>query len=116
MPANKGLVALVLILGLIVLAALGILVFGLVQRAKDPDYKIFRAYPAGPDQHPTHPAFGDVTVNLPPDATVKDYKIESGRLIVRVEMGPAEAPQTQLLILDAASGQSLGRVRLKRKP
>ena len=42
MQKNKALISIVIILGLIIIVGLGALVFGLYQRANDPDFNFFK--------------------------------------------------------------------------
>lgn len=128
MPANKSLVILVGVLGAAILTALGILAFGLIQQAKDPSFKFFKEAPAStpatvstnkaahtdqaPSKNQVPRQFGDIQVALPAGSRVIDFQVDGNRLIVRLEIGAGDTRRTQLLYLDATTGQPMGRVNL----
>lgn len=113
MPTNKGLVVVVIVLGVAIIGALGVLVFGLVQQAKDPNFKLFTSAPVvvAPSEGSTT-TFGDISVQLPPGAKFRDYEIEGNRLVVRIETGHTDNPQIELILFDIRNGNRLGRILL----
>lgn len=121
----RSLKALVVVMGILIVAVSGLLVYGLVQRSSDPGFSFFGTAkaPAAPAAQPTPvqptaPAvlapFGDITVRLPAGCQVEDMKPDGGRLFLRV--GPAGGACAQVIAVDLASGRVLGNVKFWNAP
>ncbi len=94
---NMGaLKALVVFMGILIVAGLGLLVYGAVGRL-----------PA-----PQSGGFGNAAVTLPPGCTVAAAQIDAGVLVLRAD-GPPERGCQQVILLDPDSGRELGRVTAK---
>lgn len=119
MRALKGLV---IGMGVFIILGTSLLVYGLVQKASNPDFSFFgpaktpaaqAAAPAGVVPSGTAP-FGDVTVRLPAGCTVEDMKPDGGRLFVRV--GPAAGACSRIVVIELAGGKVLGNVNFWNAP
>ncbi len=99
--------ALVIFMGLLILAGLGLLVYGVVSQVSEV---------AGPGAPGAPDGFDAASVTLPAGCVLAEARIDEGRLVVRVE-GPPSYPECQLVILlDPASGAELGRITIAPQP
>ncbi len=98
----KSLKALVIFMGLLIVAGLGLVAYGMVsQVADDPGA-------AG--------GFGETKLLLPAGCRLAEARLDEGRLVLRAE-GPADRPDCQqVILLDPASGAELGRVTIAPQP
>ncbi|MHA1152300.1 MAG: hypothetical protein ACTSQ7_06470 [Alphaproteobacteria bacterium] len=96
--------ALVIFMGLLILAGLGLLVYGVVGQVSEV---------SGPG---ASVGFDAASVALPGGCVLAEARIDEGRLVLRVG-GPPSYPQCQLVILlDPDSGAELGRITLVPQP
>ncbi len=96
--------ALVIIMGLLILAGLGLLVYGVVDQVSGI---------AGPGEAG---GFDAALVTLPGGCVLAEARIDEGRLVLRAE-GPADRPDCQqVILLDPASGAELGRITIAPQP
>ena len=106
--------ALVLVMGLLILAGLGLLVYGVVGQVSED---------AGPGAAPDEPGgsgarggFDAASVMLPAGCVLAEAHLEAGRLVLRAE-GPEGRPDCQqVILLDPASGAELGRITIAPQP
>ncbi len=106
----KSIKALVIIMGLLILAGLGLLVYGVVGQVSE------LAAPGAPSGPSAPGGFDAASVALPAGCVLAEARIDEGRLVLRVE-GPPSYPQCQLVILlDPASGAELGRITIAPQP
>ena len=105
--------ALVIVMGLLILAGLGLLVYGVVGQVSE------LAGPAPPDEPgaPDVPGgFDAASVTLPVGCVLAEAHLEAGRLVLRAA-GPSARPDCQqVILLDPASGAELGRVKIVPQP
>jgi hypothetical protein len=97
----RALKVLVIVLGVMIVAAAGLLVYGIVNKLGDlavADRGVSRS-------------FGERMIELPPGAEVKTFAVEEGRLVIHLIL--AEAGE-RLLILDLETGQQLGTIMLQK--
>ena len=100
----KSIKAVVIVMGLLILAGLGLLVYGMVNQIS----KV--AIPVVSDR------FDAASVALPAGCVLAEARIDEGRLVLRIE-GPPSHPECQLVILlDPDSGAELGRITLAPQP
>ncbi len=100
----KSIKVLVIVMGLLILAGLGLLVYGMVNRIPQV------ASPGASD------GFDAASVALPAGCVLAEARIDEGRLVLRIE-GPPSNPECQLVILlDPDSGAELGRITLAPQP
>ena len=100
----KSIKAVVIVMGLLILAGLGLLVYGMVNQIS----KV--AIPVVSD------GFDAASVALPAGCVLAEARIDEGRLVLRIE-GPPNNPECQLVILlDPDSGAELGRITLAPQP
>ncbi|HEY5598837.1 MAG TPA: hypothetical protein VIK47_08550 [Kiloniellales bacterium] len=85
--------ALVVFMGILIAAGLGLLAYAVVGRLP--------ATQSG--------GFGDAAVTLPPGCTIAAAAIDAGVLVLRAD-GPAERGCQQVILLDSDTGRELGRV------
>ena len=109
----QGLKALVIGMGVLIVVGMIILVYGLVQKASDPEFSFFgkaeKAETAAPVSDKTGPVpFGDISVRLPAGCRVEGMEPDGGTLYVLV--GP-EGSCTQVIAIELASGRVLGNVK-----
>ncbi len=105
--------ALVLVMGLLILAGLGLLVYGVVGQVSE------LAAPGAPGapRGPSAPGgFDAASVTLPAGCVLAEAHLEAGRLVLRAG-GPASRPDCQqVILLDPASGAELGRITIAPQP
>lgn len=102
MTPNKALLGLVIGLGVVILAMLGAVGYGLVQRASES--KLFTAYSdaaAGPTEGP------DLTVAIPPGSSVASVERSGELLMVHVV---DEADRSTVLFVDPTDGRVVRRI------
>lgn len=97
MNANKGLLALVVGMGVVVLMGVGVLVYGLMQRASDPNFSFFK------DAGRT----GNIQVALPDGATVQEIGTVNNLLAVHVIDGQ---DRDSVLLIDPSDGRIVRRL------
>ena len=104
MPAVK---ALVIGLGVLLLAGIALLTFGISQKAADPKFKLFEGRPASGAAVNT---FGETRIALPEGCSVTEIRPDGPRLYLRI--GPPGACE-RIIAVDAATGQPLGSIWLR---
>jgi hypothetical protein len=122
--------AIVIGLGVLILIGVALLVYGIVQKAANPDFKLFQSKPAAtsavkpplagaasapvvPPAHYIEP-FGTVDVALGAGCRVAEIVPDGPRLYLR--LGPAAeglAGCDRIVVLNSATGHLLGTLRLK---
>jgi len=110
MQALKGLV---IGMGLLIVVGMVVLVYGLVQKASNPDFDFFGLKTETSAPVAAQPAaglapFGDIQVRLDEGCRVESIQPDGGRLFVLV--GP-EGPCSHVVTLELATGRVLGNVR-----
>ena len=122
MHKNKALVSLVFGLGIILIGGFGLLIFGLYQRASDPDFKFFSENSDKPAQissaaNPTPRLNTNLPVNisipLPTGERIKEIEASGNRIIVHITN---QAKQDQIMVLDAETGAVIRRLRFDPQP
>jgi hypothetical protein len=115
----QALKAVVIFMGILIVAGLGLLAYGLVTKIGGPESGKDQASdnnPASVKVNEAHySAFGTVETELPVSADgqpgrVIDMTAEAGRLVLRVEM--PDGGQS-LMVFDMKTGATLGTIRLK---
>ncbi len=102
----QALKALVIFMGVLIFAGMGLLVYGLLTRVGvDDDGEQATAVMVKP--------FGLVEATLPAGATVADVSVETGRATVQVRLPDGGV---ELHVFDLATGAAHGTVRLKVTP
>jgi hypothetical protein len=101
----KSIKALVILMGLLILAGLGLLVYGVVGQVSE-----LSQTTGGPG------GFDAARVALPAGCVLAAADLDGGRLVLRVD-GPANQPDCQqVILLDPASGAELGRITVAPQP
>jgi len=95
----KGLLALVIIMGVMIVAGLIVVVVTIAMRLSG----------SGAQTAASSAAFGPLDLPVPAGCEVMDMVAAEGRLILRLGSGER---CNQILVVDAASGRHLGTVRL----
>jgi hypothetical protein len=126
----RALKALVVGLGLLIVLAGGLLVYGLVQRASDPDFKFFRReatsaalipatppMPAPASPIPLRP-FGTAMVEIPAGCKLVEVIPAGDRMLLRVGSGEAVSGEhcQRVVVIDLINGRVLGTVAVKSAP
>jgi len=101
----RALKALVIFMGVLILAGMGLVGYGIVKRTAIPE----RPAPATAAAR----AYGPVEISLPSGARIARTRTSGERLIVELELaGGGE----RLLVLDLATGGLVGTIDLKPQP
>ena len=103
----QALKLLVIVMGILILAGLALLVYGVTQRVSQRD--------DGESEKVRGGEFGDIAVPLPAGCTIAEARGEDGRLVVRLD-GPAEHGCQRVIVIDMDDGKVLGRVRATPQP
>ena len=94
----KVLVALIVAMGIAIVAALGLVAYG-----------IMAGYGGGKER-----GFGTATLAMPTGCEVAESRLEGDRLVIRLK-GEAPACQ-QVILVDPEDGQEVGRLRFSPAP
>ncbi len=96
--------ALVIFMGLLILAGLGLLVYGVVNQITDGSGA---GAPGG---------FDESVVPLPIGCSVVETHVDGDRLVVRLGGTYGYEPCQKIIIIDLQSGELLGRIQFKLGP
>jgi hypothetical protein len=121
--------ALVVFMGLLILAGLGLLVYGVVNQVSEVAAPGPPDTPGAPGADPGAPGapgtpgtrgarggFDAASVALPAGCVLAEARLEDGRLVLRAG-GPLDRPDCQqVILLDPESGAELGRVKIAPQP
>ena len=113
MRPNKALVALVYGMGVIIVAGLIALIYGVTQKASDPDFSFFKKSgdAAMPVTATNTKLPANVSIPLPPGARIADMQVTGNRIIVQVvEDIDGETKKSGILIIDAQTGDIIKRL------
>ncbi len=97
----KSIKALVSIMGLLILAGLGLLVYGMVGQVSG------IAAPGDPD------GFDQTVISLPIGCSVAETRVDGDRLVVRTEGPLGHKSCQEIIIIDLQSGEVVGRVKIE---
>ncbi|HTO40131.1 MAG TPA: DUF6476 family protein [Rhizomicrobium sp.] len=92
-PANRGLKAVVILLGALIIIAFGLLVVGALTR--------FNA------KSSSHTATVNNTIALPAGSQIESSEVQADRLILRVQSGAGD----EIYIVDTTNGHLVGRIQ-----
>ncbi len=95
-----GLKALVIVLGILIVAGLTLVAVTVARRAGGPDGTVSSG-------------FGEVNLRLPPGARLVDATVDGARLVLRLRLADGT---DQVTIVDLQTGRPLGTVRLEAEP
>ncbi len=123
----KGLKVLVISLGALIMIGLGLLGYGVYQKAADPDTALLTpdakapwpdAKPPWKEYHkgwkPPEP-FGDKDIVLPAGCRVEKVISTRGRRLF-LQVGPSGPLCERIVVVDAAKGTVLGTLKIKTGP
>ncbi len=108
MQKNKALVLLVMGLSVILIGGFALLVYGLVQQASNPDFKLFKSSEAVTSKVKANLPV-DISVSIPKGSKIGDLEVTEGKIIIRLT---SEAKPDRILVLDADTGAVLRRIQL----
>lgn len=97
--------SLVIGLGLLIFAGLGLLAYGFYHKARDPGWRLFSSEPS--DRRPA--AFGDVALDLPAGCVIEGVEPDGGRAYLIV--GPEDGPCARVVVVDVTAGRVLGVIK-----
>ena len=100
--------ALVIGLGVLLVGGIALLIYGISQKASDPQYKMFRG--KAPAVAAPVASFGETRIPLPEGCTVAEMRAEGDRLFLRI--GPPGACE-RIVIIDLGTGQPTGSIWLR---
>ena len=111
----KALKALVIVMGVLIVAALTVVVVTVVQRAGAPEpgtaHRAGAPAPSVPIAGAPAPGFGETDIALPRGTSVVETRTGDGRIVLRVQDGAGG--NQALVVIDARTGRRLGLIRLK---
>ena len=99
--------ALVIGLGVLLVGGVALLVYGISQKASNPQYRMFHS--TSPASAPLA-AFGEARIPLPADCSVVEMKPDGPHIYLRI--GPA-GPCERIIIIDTQTGQTTGSIWLR---
>lgn len=101
--------SLVIGLGVLIFAGLGLLAYGFYHQARDPGWRMFPA--SGEHGRPAAPSapFGTVGLDLPAGCTIDDVSPDGERAYLTV--GPADGPCARVIVFDVVAGRVLGVIK-----
>ena len=104
--------SLVIGLGVLIFAGLGLLTYGFYHQARDPGWRMFGA--AAPGERPAGPSapFGTVGLELPAGCTIDDVSPDGERAYLTI--GPADGPCARVVVFDVVAGRVLGVIKSGR--
>ncbi len=100
--------ALVIFMGLLILAGLGLLVYGVVGQVSE-------VSDAGAPSEATG-GFDETEIPLPAGCSVVENRVDDNRLIVRTDGPLGNKPCQEIIIIDLESGAELGRITFAPQP
>lgn len=101
--------ALVIAMALLIVAGMGLMAWGLYEKAADPGFKPFAGGgEAAPPQASVRP-FGRLDLDLPSGCAIADSRPDGERLYVHV--GPP-GPCARIVVIDIVGGRVLGTVKV----
>lgn len=103
----QSLKLIVIVMGGLILVGLALLVYGVTQRLSEQE--------GGATEKVRNGEFGDIAVPLPAGCTIAEARTEDDRLILRAD-GPVGRGCQQVIVIDMASGEVLGRVQAAPQP
>ncbi len=110
----RALKALVIGMGVLIALVMGVMAYGLMKKASDPDFTFFdfarKPAAASATVATTATAFGDIMLPLAPGCRIEDMRPDGGRLFLRI--GPADGACQQIVVIDLASGKVMGNVKV----
>ncbi len=104
----RGLKALVIGMGLLIVFGLTVVIVTVVKRSGDTKNAGVMNSPAEVTV-PVERGFGEKLIIIPKDATVLETIIDNNRLVLRLKL---DDKKQALLLIDSFSGQRLGLIRL----
>ncbi|MCH7485803.1 MAG: hypothetical protein IIC04_02340 [Proteobacteria bacterium] len=104
----KLLKGLVVFMGILVVAGMAVLAYGIYMKATDPDFTFFAGKP---EKQEKSASFGDVAFPLPADCNILETIPEGDRLYLRIgPVGPCE----RIVVISADDGSVIGTIWVKR--
>jgi len=105
--------SLVIGLGVLIFAGLGLLAYGFYHKAHDPGWRMFTSHPAGerPAASVAAPAaaFGTVALDLPAGCAIDDVAPDGERAYLTI--GPEDGPCARVIVFDVVAGRVLGVIK-----
>ncbi len=101
--------ALVIGMSVLLIGGIALLIYGLTQKASNPDYKLFRGDGKVAVTAPLA-GFGETRLPLPEGCTVAEMRPDGPHLYLRI--GPA-GPCERIIIIDTTTGQPGGSIWLR---
>ena len=120
MHKNKALVSIVLILGLVIIAGLGILVYGLYKKANDPSFNLFKqtnkkkniSEKISNNTIEGNTKFKkDISIPLTNGEWISSIATSQNKIIIHITN---KFKKDRLLILDATNGSIISHVKFKQ--
>ena len=107
----RSLKFLVIFLGVLIIVALGFLVYGFAKKSLDPNWRLLHAppqKPGEPSKNRVNTDIGDIFLNLPKNHYFKTI-IESNQMLF-IFTGPSELQTNKIYIVDVKNGKIRGTI------
>ncbi len=92
-------------LGVLIFLGLGLLAYGFIQKANNPDWRLLSSAPAtGAAWKP----FGTLKLGLPEGCVITDVRPEGG--LVYLSIGPESGSCNRIIVVDTSRSRGQGRV------
>lgn len=116
MQKNKGIILIVILLGLVIIAGLILLGYGILQKSKDRDFKLFNissksqarsVLTSEPNIIIKKPSEKQITIPLDKNESVEQVMLSKNNIIVKISDG---SKNMRIMILDSGSGTVLKQI------
>ena len=120
MQRNKALVSIVLLLGFVIIGGIALLVYGLFEKANNPDFKFFKNVIETPHNkiksHDKNSGLNtsfrkNISILLAKEEWVHEIMTSKNKIIVHIT---SKSKNDRLLILDADNGSVISKINFKR--
>jgi len=109
MHALKGIVV---FMGLIIVTLMVLIVYGMIQKAKNPDFSFFSGNNTVKEQSVTATEMRDILLDLPQGSKIEGTDMDNGKMAIRVDTDGRNGADT-IIVIDVTSGEVLSRVGIK---
>jgi len=108
MHALKGIVV---FMGLIIVTLMVLIVYGMIQKAKNPDFSFFSGNNAVEQQSGTATEVRNVLLDLPRGSTIEGTNMTDNKMAIRVDTDGKNGADT-IIVIDVVSAKVLSRVSI----
>ncbi|MDH5187380.1 MAG: hypothetical protein OEW37_00325 [Rhodospirillaceae bacterium] len=98
-------------MGLIIVTLMVLIVYGMIQKAKNPDFSFFSSDKTIEQQSGKADAIQDVLLDLPRGSTIEGTDMTGEHMAIRVDTDGKNGADT-IIVIDISSGKILSRLGL----